>query len=524
MKITHKLLFGFAAITLMPLLIVSVIGIRQQSRIINRLSIVDAIDIATTIEQSISVELKGSSLHSDSNQLQNYVARLADTTKRDIAVVNTNKIILADIAEEVGEIGKEFIHDKGEIKQTMQDGTPRVFREISTDVPRGVHLVVVPLYHRTEDKVSDNIIGAVVISYEPADLAGLKFTLLFIVLVVIAMVIVTGLLLSRSIYKPILRLKAAVVEIGKCKLDTRIDSKSKDEIGELSRAFNKMVQDLRITTTSIENLNREVAERKLAQAEQQKLNTELGRMNQELQVSNEKLETANNDLKNFVYIASHDLREPLRKVSMFGAMLADSLKDKLTGTDAENLHFMIDGTCRMTQMIEGLLAYSRVSTLHNPFQLVDVNEIVRQLCEVELSVVLEEKKAVVDVPQPLAAVEADPVQIRQLMQNFIANGIKYQPKGATPKITITSKPAADNMMRIEVADNGIGIKPEYHAAIFEMFKRLHSRAEYEGTGIGLAVCKRIVDRHGGTIGVESQFGHGSTFWFTVPSVKVPLAV
>ena len=139
----------------------------------------------------------------------------------------------------------------------------------------------------------------------------------------------------------------------------------------------------------------------------------------------------------------------------------------------------------MTQMIEGLLVYSRVSTKSNPAETVDLNEIVKQLRQLELSVVLEEKLVTVEVPKLLPSVEVDPVQIRQLMQNFIANGIKYQAKDNPPHITITSKPAADDMIRVEVTDNGIGIAPEFQGSIFAMFKRLHSKSEYEGTGLSL---------------------------------------
>jgi light-regulated signal transduction histidine kinase (bacteriophytochrome) len=223
-------------------------------------------------------------------------------------------------------------------------------------------------------------------------------------------------------------------------------------------------------------------------------------------------------MKNFVYIASHDLREPLRKITAFGSMLGQSLKGTLSGDDAENLKFMIDGAQRMTKMIEGLLMYSRVSTQAQPAQSVDLNEIVTQLQQLELAVLIEEKYVTVE-SQSLPSIDADPAQIRQLMQNLIANGIKYQKKGNAPHITITSKPAPDGMVRIEVTDNGIGIKPEFQDAIFAMFKRLHSRDEYEGTGIGLAVCKKIVERHGGKIGIESQPDKGSTFWFIIPVVN-----
>ncbi len=246
----------------------------------------------------------------------------------------------------------------------------------------------------------------------------------------------------------------------------------------------------------------DITDRKKAEEEKEKLNHEL--------------EEANQEMKNFVYIASHDLREPLRKVAAFGDMLQKSLGGKLESEDAENLQFMIDGAQRMNKMIEGLLVYSRVSTKTNPPEVVDLNEIVKQLQQLELSIVLQEKQVAMEIPESLPSVAADPVQIRQLMQNLIANGIKYQAKGNIPSITITSKWTGNGTVRINVTDNGIGIKPEYQQAIFVMFKRLHSRSEYEGTGIGLAVCKKIVERHGGQIGIESEYGKGCTFWFTMP--------
>ncbi len=238
--------------------------------------------------------------------------------------------------------------------------------------------------------------------------------------------------------------------------------------------------------------------------------------NRDLTLAVNKLEEANRELKDFVYIASHDLREPMRKISSFGELLKDSLEDKLEEDDKENLEFMIDGANRMTAMIDGLLTYSRVAAKATAFETVDLNEIVEQLRTLELAKLLEETGTAIEVPQPLPKVQAEPVQMRQLLQNLIANGIKYRREGIQPRIVIKAEQIADGKVRVEIQDNGIGIAKEYQRDVFKMFKRLHSRQKYEGTGIGLAVCKKIVERHNGQIGVESEAGAGSTFWFTLP--------
>jgi light-regulated signal transduction histidine kinase (bacteriophytochrome) len=231
------------------------------------------------------------------------------------------------------------------------------------------------------------------------------------------------------------------------------------------------------------------------------------------------LEISNSDLTDFVYIASHDLREPLRKISSFGQLLQKSLQGKLSNDEQENLNFMIDGSDRMTMMIDGLLTYSRANTKDILLEIVDLNEVIERLKELELGMLLEETGSIIEVPQPLPKVHADPVQMEQLLQNLIANGIKYRKEGVKPRITIKAKEVPDNKVRIEVQDNGIGIAPEYYNEIFKMFKRLHSRREYDGCGIGLSVCKKIVERHGGQIGIESKLDAGSTFWFTILLAK-----
>ena len=330
---------------------------------------------------------------------------------------------------------------------------------------------------------------------------------------------IIALITTRSIVRPLHALHKGTEIIGKGNLDYKVATDVKDEIGQLSRAFDEMTRNLKTTTTSIDKLDA-INEQLRANEEQllvmnQQLESEVA----ERKKTQEALENSNRELTDFVYVASHDLREPLRKISSFGQLLQKSMQGKLSGDDQENLDFMIDGSDRMTMMINGLLTYSRVNTKDIQFETVDLNKVIEQLKGFELSVLLEERSGVIEVPQPLPKVYADPVQVAQLLQNLIANGIKYRNEGVTPKITIRYKKIPDNKVRIEVQDNGIGIASEYRDEIFKMFKRLHSRKEYDGCGIGLSVCKKIVNRHAGRIGVESEPGKGSTFWFTISLAK-----
>ena len=230
----------------------------------------------------------------------------------------------------------------------------------------------------------------------------------------------------------------------------------------------------------------------------------------------EKLENANNELKDFVYIASHDLKEPVRKISSFGQLLTASLTGKLSEDDHENLTFMIDGATRMQQMVDALLTYSRATTRALDLKEVDLNKIAEQLKNLELSITLENTGGTIEIPEPLPSIKGDPSQVNQLMQNLIGNALKYHKKDVPPKVTILAVEQDNDMARIEIEDNGIGIKPEHYENVFIMFKRLHSKQEYEGSGIGLSVCKKIVERHGGEIGIHSEYGKGTTFWFTLP--------
>jgi light-regulated signal transduction histidine kinase (bacteriophytochrome) len=305
---------------------------------------------------------------------------------------------------------------------------------------------------------------------------------------------------------------------------------SDDETGILFDAFNEMLNQVQLSQAELieakANLEQKVLDRTRALTTEVQSRKEaqmrLVSMNRDLAKAIEKLEQSNQQLQEFAYVASHDLREPLRKISSFGRLLQDSLQDKLTADDRENFDFMIDGAQRMQQMIEALLTYSRVTTHGADFRPTDLNLILEQLKTLELAAKLEDVAgSTIDAPAPLPVVLADPIQMRQLLQNLIANGMKYQAKGAVPKIIVRASKTEDNMIKVEIEDNGIGIKEEYYNTVFTMFRRLHSRSEYEGTGIGLAVCKRIVERHNGKIGLSSVVGKGTTFWFTVPCAEVP---
>jgi signal transduction histidine kinase len=352
-----------------------------------------------------------------------------------------------------------------------------------------------------------------------------------VIIVVAVLGYVVAARMQRYISRPILSLAETARIVSRDKdYSVRATRVSDDETGLLFDAFNEMLNQVQISQAELieakANLEQKVLDRTQALTTEVQSRKEaqmrLVSMNKDLAKAIEKLEQSNQQLQEFAYVASHDLREPLRKISSFGRLLQDSLQDKLTADDKENFEFMIDGAQRMQQMIEALLTYSRVTTHGAEFRPVDLNLILEQLKTLELAAKLEDVPgSSIEVPASLPVVQADPIQMRQLLQNLIANGMKYQPKSGIPKITVRATKTEDNMIKVEVEDNGIGIKEEYYNTVFTMFRRLHSRSEYEGTGIGLAVCKRIVERHNGKIGLTSVVGKGTTFWFTVPCSEVP---
>jgi len=228
------------------------------------------------------------------------------------------------------------------------------------------------------------------------------------------------------------------------------------------------------------------------------------------------LQRSNQALQDFAFIASHDMKEPLRKVISFGNMLRQKYNDSLEQTGNDYLNRMLDAAERMHSLLTGLLEYSRVTTNPEPFREVDVYAIIQEVLS-DLEITIKKTGAEVKVGE-LPSIQADPTQIWQLFQNLIGNALKFHKEGGRPVVDLFSTTTDDGTFQIYVKDNGIGFEEQYLDRIFAPFKRLHGRrSQYEGTGIGLAICKKIVERHGGSITAKSTPGHGATFIITLPS-------
>lgn len=241
--------------------------------------------------------------------------------------------------------------------------------------------------------------------------------------------------------------------------------------------------------------------------------TEQRETEQKLHTTLAELERSNKELEQFAYVASHDLQEPLRMVSNFARLLSKQYHSMMDEKADTYINFMVQGTKRMQSLINDLMQYSRISIKAQPFVPTDLNLVMEDVL-IDLKMAIDEKNAYICY-ENLPVVEADPVQMRQLMQNLIANAIKY--KGdSSPEIYIEAA-RHDGEWIICVRDNGIGINPEYHERIFVIFQMLHTKEKYSGNGIGLAVCKKIIERHNGRIWVDSEEGKGSAFYFSLPA-------
>jgi len=243
--------------------------------------------------------------------------------------------------------------------------------------------------------------------------------------------------------------------------------------------------------------------------------TDRKRSEERLQTLAEKLSLSNKELEQFAYVASHDLQEPLRMVASYVQLLQRRYQDKLGPEANEYISYAVDGVVRMKELINDLLIYSRLNTQELPLESTDCNEVMNKVIA-NLKQAIHETGAEVTF-DPLPVLMANPLQMTQLLQNLVSNGIKFH-RELPPKVHVTAR-QSDSEWLFSVKDNGIGIEKEFLDRIFVIFQRLHNYKEYPGTGIGLAICKKIVEKLGGHIWVESDFGKGSTFYFTIPIIK-----
>jgi light-regulated signal transduction histidine kinase (bacteriophytochrome)/HAMP domain-containing protein len=337
-------------------------------------------------------------------------------------------------------------------------------------------------------------LGAIWVFYRVAEHTAItRSVTLAYLLVAIFLVfsIGAGWWIVRQISSSVEKLRQGTEMVTKGDLAYRVEEQGRDELGLLARRFNKMVAQLEATTVSKE---------------------ELAEAHDALLKRTEELTRSNIELDQFASVVSHDLQEPLRMITAYVHVLQTQYGGKLDKDADEFIGFAVDGAKRMQGLINDLLTYSRVGTRGKEFTATDCNEVLA-LTLLNLKRAIDESGARITHDE-LPTVLGDEFQLGQLLQNLIGNAIKYQ-GGRPTEIRVECERVGD-MWRFAVKDNGIGIDPVYAQRIFVIFQRLHTRQEYPGTGIGLAICKKIVERHRGQIWVESEPGKGSTFYFTLP--------
>lgn len=263
----------------------------------------------------------------------------------------------------------------------------------------------------------------------------------------------------------------------------------------------------------------------------EELESKIADRTQELSVYSEELARSNRELEDFAFVASHDLQEPLRKIRAFGNRLESGYNDVIDERGKDYLARMLNAAERMSMLISDLLAFSRVSTRGKEFDEVDLGRAINSVID-DLEIAIDEKSAQINVSD-MPIIRGDKSQLEQLFLNLISNALKFQTKGVTPIVSINATVALPEdvkdiliseeheWIKITVSDNGIGFEQSFAEKIFAPFQRLHGRSEYKGTGIGLAVCRRIVERHNGQISATSKLGEGATFSIILPKDSDP---
>jgi signal transduction histidine kinase len=327
--------------------------------------------------------------------------------------------------------------------------------------------------------------------------------------------ILAAMLFTSGISRRIHRLEENTRRLAKGQ-ELQTPEPGRDEIGRLDAALHQMNWELSRRSAELARSESTVREKVRVL---HLTNQQLEAANGELKNSSERLERSNRELQDFASVASHDLQEPLRKVQAFGDRLKTGSAHGLDEQGRDYLDRMLNATKRMRSLIQDLLTFSRVTSQGSPFVPVDLAQVTRDvLCDLEVRIA--ETNARVEVGD-LPTIDADGLQMRQLLQNLIGNALKFHQDGKPPVVWVYAKKSdddslGDGMLRLIVRDQGIGFHEKYLDRIFMLFQRLHGRDEYEGTGIGLAICRKIAQRHGGEITAESIPGQGASFHVTFP--------
>ena len=351
--------------------------------------------------------------------------------------------------------------------------------------------------------------------------------------------------ITRSITKPIIKLKNAMTEIGKGDFDTKIEIDSKDEIGQLAACFNKMTEDLKESTTSITELNAEITKRKKAQealqkahnnlevsieqrtaelaqsnknleleiAERKRAEEDLEKLNIDLDSTVRELSRSNKELQEFAYVAAHDLKTPLRAIATLADWISSDYADRFDEKGKEQINLLVTRAKQTCVLVDDILHYSRVGKTKQEKQEVDLNTLLSEvICGIAPPENIE-----ITIENELPTIICEKTQIIQVFQNLLSNAVKYMDK---PQGHIKISCVEENgFWKFVVTDNGPGIEQKYFKRIFKIFQTLSPRDRDDSTGIGLSIVKKIVELNAGKVWVESELDKGSTFFFTLPKSK-----
>lgn len=453
------------------------------------------------------------------------------STLGKIIAANSTAALAFDSRNDANEILDALKAEKNIIAAALYDEKGNLFAKY----PVGINNYMVPVkpgkesYHFKDYHLEgfqavvqgDKQLGTLYIQFDMAGMyARLRLYGLIAFLVITLSFLVAYFLsksLQKAISKPILKLaQTASIISDQHDYTVRADKSNDDEIGVLTDAFNHMLRQIDVQNSEIRSFNLQLEQKVKART------AELENANGKLEDVNEKLVRSNNDLEQFAYVASHDLQEPLRKIQIFTEMAEKSTDKEATDSYFEKIQA---SARRMTELIKSVLNYSRLSKTGEQFKEVDLNALIENT-KTDFELLINEKKAVIRNDK-LPVIQGIPLQLNQLFLNLFSNSLKFSKEN--PLITISARRLSEEEVKaherlhtklkyVEIifADNGIGFEQQYADQIFTIFQRLHDKRSYDGTGIGLALCKKIVENHHGYITAKGELDKGATFYIYLP--------